>query len=119
MAVIEHGGNAVKAETVKLELLKPIFAVGKQEVDDIVLTIVKAERVPRRMFATAVAIEILVIRAVKASETLDLVFHSVTVHDVHNHRDAELMGTVDEALEFLRSAETARRRVETRHMIAK
>ena len=43
VAVIEHGGYTIEAETIELEFLHPILAIGEQEVEHLVLTIVKAE----------------------------------------------------------------------------
>ena len=43
VAVIKHGGDTVEAKTIEVELLKPIAAVGQEEVDDLVLAVVEAE----------------------------------------------------------------------------
>ena len=58
------------------------------------------------MLAARVTVEVLVIRSVKASEPLDLVFHCMRVDYVHNHGYPELMSLVNQALEFLGSAKT-------------
>ena len=118
MTVIEHRGDTVETESVEAELLQPILAVGEQEVDHIILAIVKAERIPCRMLAAAVAVEVLVVASVETSESLHFIFHGVTVDYIHDHGNTQLMGTVDKALQILGSAETARRSIETRHMIA-
>ena len=60
MTVVQHRGHAIKAETVKLEFLQPITTIGEQEVHHLVLTIVKAQGIPSRMFMTVTWIEELV-----------------------------------------------------------
>ncbi len=65
-----------------------------------------------------VAVEIKVTGAVQTSQTLILVFNRVGMDNIHNHRDAELMGVVDKALKVFGSSETRRGGKETRHMIA-
>ena len=40
------------------------------------------------MLATVIAIEVLVVAAVKTSKTFDLIFYGVGVYDVHDYGDA-------------------------------
>ena len=75
VAIVQHRGHAVETETVKLVLLEPELAVGQQEVQHGILAIVKAQRVPCRVLALVVAVEVEVARTVKAAQALDLVFH--------------------------------------------
>ena len=67
VAVIHHGCYAIEAETIKAELLKPVFAVGKQEVYHFIFAIVEAKAVPSRMFTTVARTEILTRVATKVS----------------------------------------------------
>ena len=107
MVIVEHRGHAVKAEAVKAVFLKPVFAVGKQEVEHFSFAIVKAERVPCRMLAASVAVEVQVRASVEASESLHFILYSVGVYYIHYHRYAQFMSFVNEALEILRCAEAA------------
>ncbi len=59
------------------------------------------------MLAAAIAVEVLVIAAVKASEAFHFIFDCVRVDNVHNHGNAEFMGSVYQALQLFRSTETA------------
>ena len=107
VAVVEHRGHAVEAETVELVFIEPEFAVAQQEIDYGILSIVEAERIPCRVLASAVAVEVLVVAAVEASQTLHLVFHGVGVYDIHNHRQTMGVCIVDKTLQLFRSAEAA------------
>ena len=98
VAVVEHRGHSVEAETVELVFIEPEFAVAQQEIDYGIFSIVEAERIPCRVLASAVAVEVLVVAAVEASQTLHLVFHGVGVYDIHNHRQAMGVGIVDKML---------------------
>ena len=49
VAVVEHGGDAVEAESVEMELSEPVTTIGKQEVNHLILTIVETERIPSRI----------------------------------------------------------------------
>ena len=105
VVVVEHGGDAVKAESVEAVFLQPVFAVGEEEVEHLVLSVVEAEGVPGGMFAAAVAVEIEVIASVEASETLGLVLDGVGVDNIHDDGNSEPVGLVDELLQLLWSAE--------------
>ena len=75
--IVKHRGDTVETETVEVELLQPILTVREQEVEHVVLTIVKAERIPCRMLMTITGIEELVGIACKISESLDFILHSM------------------------------------------
>ncbi len=96
MVVVEHGGDAVEAETVELVLVEPEFAVGEQEVEHAVLAVVEAERIPCRVLAARVTVEVEVIAAVEASQSLKLVLDRMGMHYVHDDGDSHLVGIVDE-----------------------
>ena len=72
-----------------------------------VFAVVEAKRIPSRMFATRIAVEVLVIRAVEASETFNFVFNGMRVNDVHNNSNAETVRFVDEVTELVGRAEAA------------
>ena len=77
MAVVQHGRHTIEAETIEVELLKPILTVGKQEVQHIVLAIVEAERIPCWMLMTVAWIEELIRITGKVAQTFDLVLHGM------------------------------------------
>ena len=118
MAVIEHRGYAVKAESVKAELLHPVLAVGEQEMYHVVLAVIEAEAVPSRMFVAFAGIEILVGVASQIAESLHLVLHSVAVYDIHNNGNAVLVCLIDKGLQFLGRSEAAGSSEEAADMIA-
>ena len=118
VAIIKHGGDAVETETVEMVFVEPELAVGQQEVEHLILAVVKTQAVPSRMLATVALIEILAGVAGKVAQALHFVLHGMRMHDVHDDGQSQLMCLVDELLQLLRRAETAGRGEEARHMIA-
>ena len=112
VAIIQHRRHTVKAEAVKMVFFQPVFAVREQEMDDIVLAVIKAEAVPCRMVVPIAGIKILVGIACKVPEPFRLIARRVTVHEIHDDRDAHAVRGVDELLELLRRAETGAGREE-------
>ena len=77
VAVIKHRSHPIETETVEMELFQPVFTVGQQEVNHLVLAIVKAERIPCRMLTTSALIEILARITGKVAQSFYLVLHGV------------------------------------------
>ena len=96
VTVVKHRGDAIETETVKMELVEPILAVGKQEVHHLVLAVVKAEAVPCGMLTPVSLAEILARVAGKVAQPLVLIFHGMAVYDVHDHGNAHRVSLVDE-----------------------
>ena len=119
MAIVQHGSDAIKAESIKMKFVQPVLAVTQQEMDDIILTIVKAQAIPGRMLMAVTRIEKLVRITGKITQALDLILHGMRVDDIHNDGNALLMRGIDEGFQFLRSAKPARRSKERTHVIAK
>jgi hypothetical protein len=67
VVVIEHRGNAVEPEPIEPEFVEPVFAVGEQEVDYIVFSIVETQRVPSGVLSPVVAVKVLVVRAIEST----------------------------------------------------
>ena len=107
VTVIEHRGDTVEAESVEVIFLKPILAVGEQEVEHIVLAIVEAKAVPCRMLVAVARIEILVGVASEIAKSLNFVLHCMRVYNIHDYGNTVLMGSVDHLLQLLGSAESA------------
>ena len=118
MVIVEHRRNAVKTESVELEFFEPVFAVGEQEVEYFVLSVVEAQGIPCRMFAAGITVEILVVAAVEASESFHFVFNGMRMHDVHNHGNSVGMGFVDKGFQLFRCAEAAGRSIEAGNVVA-
>ena len=105
--VIQHRGDAVETETVELELLEPVFAVGQQEMDYLMLAIVETERIPLVMLPSVARIEELVRVAAKVAQALVLILYSVRLNKIHNDCNTVLVSLVNESLQFLWSTEPA------------
>src|SRR5690606_31836482 len=84
MVVVEHGGYAIKTETVEPELLHPIPYVGQQKLLYFLFTIVEQHRIPIRVIPFCTVMEILVLCAIKKVEAFRNVFDSMGMHDVHD-----------------------------------
>ena len=91
MIFIHHGSHAVKAESIKMEFLLPVFQVGQQEIDHVVLAVVKNTGFPVGVPAPAAGQEILVICAVQLVQSFPDVRAGMSVHHVQQHGKPELM----------------------------
>ena len=107
VAVVEHRGYTIEAETIEVVFAEPVLAVAQEEVHHLILTIVEAETVPSWMLMSVARIEVLVRITGKIAETFHLVLHCMRVNDIHNDSYAILMGCINERLEFLWGSETA------------
>ena len=107
VTVIQHGSHAIKTEAIEMELLHPILAIGKQEVNHLILTIIKAEAVPCRMLTAVTLAEILARVTGKVAQSLIFILHGMAVYDVHNDRYAVLVSRVYELFKLFRCSESA------------
>ena len=53
------------------------------------------------MLAAAVAVKVLVVASVKASEAFDFIFNGVRVYDVHDYGYAGFVGRIDKGFQLL------------------
>ena len=118
MVVVEHGGDAVEPEAVKVELGHPVFQVGQQEVNDLVFVVVEALGIPGGVLTLTAGVEELVVGAVKLVDALPGVLAGVGVDHIQKHRNAQLMSPVDEGFQLLRCAEPGGGGEEVGHLIA-
>ena len=102
MAVIEHRGDAIETEPIKMEFLQPIFTVGQQKVHHLILSIIKTQTIPCRMFASVTGTEILIRIARKITQSLNHVLDCMTMHNVHDDGHALLMGCIYQLFQFFR-----------------
>ena len=119
VVMVEHGGNAVKAESVEVILRHPEFQVGQQEVDDLGFAVIKALGTPGGMITLAASVEKLVFGAIEHIDALDGIFDSVRVNHIQQNPDAHFMGLVYQILQILRLTEPGGGRKETGNLIAK
>ena len=95
MTVIQHGRNPIETKTVKMIFLEPIFAVGQQEMNNLIFPIIKAKRVPSGMFAPITRIKKLVRVAREISQALRFVLHRMRMNDIHNNSHPILVRRID------------------------
>ena len=102
VVMIEHAGDAVKAEAVKMIFFQPEAHVGKQEMDHAGFAVIKHPGIPGRMIACLSFFKELAVGSVKARDSFRGVLDRVGVDDVQQHGQAQLMGPVDQGLQFVR-----------------
>ena len=117
VTVIQHGSHAIKTEAIEMELLHPILAIGKQEVNHLILTIIKAEAVPCRMLTAVTLAEILARVTGKVAQSLVFILHGMAVYDIHHHGDSHGVSLIDERLQLLGCAKTTAGSKEVAYMI--
>ena len=115
---VEHGGDPVKAEAVQMVFAEPVFQVGEQEVEHLMLAVVEELGAPGRVIASGTVVKELPHGAVKEVDALGHIAHGVGVDQVQHHPQSQLMGPVHQVLEVLRRAEPAGGREEVGHLIA-
>ena len=118
MVEVEHGGDAIEAETVEVVLIKPEAAVGEEEVEDVRLAVVEATGVPGIVPTAGAVVEVLIRRAVEKGETIALVLDGVGMDNVHDDGQAHAVRLVHQRLQLLRRAETGARGEEVGDVVA-
>ena len=119
VVMIEHAGDAVEPESIEMELLDPVLAVGKQEMLHLRLGIVKQAGVPGGVIAPLAGDAVEVVRAVKLAQTFRRILHGMRMDDVQKDTDAHAVGCVDQLPELIRGTKAGTGRKEIRHLIAK
>ena len=85
----------------------------------LVLAIIKAKTIPCRVFASRSRIEELVRITGIVTQTFYFVFHSVAMHQVHNHTNASLVCRVNQLFQLIGRPESAARCKERTYVITK
>ena len=105
VVVVQHGGDAVKAEAVKVVFGHPVLQVAQQEVDDARLAVVEALGSPGGMVALGAVVEELPGGAVEHVDALGGVLHGVGVDHVQQHTNAHFVGLIHQVFQVLGLAE--------------
>ena len=106
---IEHRGHGVHAQAVEVEFPQPVQRGGRQKVAHLVAPEVEDKRAPVRVFALP-RVRVFVERgAVEACQRM-IVLGKMRRHPIQDHPEAALVGAVDQRPEFVRRAESRRRR---------
>lgn len=98
---------------------EPKLAVGEEEMNHFILSIVEAKTVPCWMLMTVAWIEILVGVASQIAQAFHFILNGMALHQVHDDSDTVLVGFINELFEFVGRTETAGSCKETAHVIAK
>ena len=104
VVVIQHAGDAVEPEPVKVVLVEPVLDVGQQIAQRLVAAVIEQPRVPLAVVA-GVALQKVVLAPtlpeVKPGQAVVRVAGDVRVHDIQEHADPELVRLVHQVLEVL------------------
>lgn len=99
---VEHAGNTVETETVKVVLLHPEAEVTQQESQNLVVAVVEESAVPELVSALCALVEVEVVTAVEHVQAVKHILRSVTVNNIQEDGDAHAVGSVDELLQLIR-----------------
>ena len=103
---VEHRGDGVDADAVRVVLAQPVQRVGDEEVAHLVAAVVEDQRAPVGVRAAA-RVGVLVERgAVEAGER-EVVAREVRRHPVEDHAEPVLVQAVDERAEVVRACRSA------------
>ena len=117
MTIVKHRGHTVETETVETIFLKPILAVGKQEVQHLVLSIVETKAVPSRMLTTLTLAEVLTWVAGKVCQAFHLVLHCMAMNNIHHYSNAHAVSRINQRLQFVGRAEATAGSKETAYVV--
>ncbi len=95
---VQHTGNPVKAEAVKMKFISPILTIRQQETKHFILAIIKATGIPQLMFSLFTFIKILVIITGQTTKSFQLISHSMRMYKVHNYPDSIRMRFIHQTL---------------------
>ncbi len=114
---VEHRGDGVDAQSVRVELAHPVERVRKQEVAHLVAAEVEDERAPVGVRATPRVVVLVERRAVEVRER-ELVPREVRRHPVEDHADPGAVHGVDERAQLVGRAHRGHGSVEAGHLVA-
>ena len=98
---VHHGGDAVKAISIKLVLVDVPAQVGQEEPEHLPLPVVEDLGVPQRVLPFARAVEVAVVRPVELVQPVKHVLGRVAVHHVQHHEEPHPVRAVHEILEVV------------------
>ena len=101
---VEHGSHTVKAEAVKSVLIHPETQVGKQETQNLVVSVVEQPTIPEFVTAFGALVEVEVVGVVEHVQPVRHILRRVRVNHVQQDCDTHAVCSVNQLLEFVRSA---------------
>ena len=106
MVIIQHAGDPVKTETVETVLLKPVTAIGHEEMQHLVFCIIETEGIPGHMFPAGSVMKILPGTPIQTAQSLVFIFYRMGMHQVHDNRNSGFMSSIDQPLQVIRGPES-------------
>ena len=119
MIVVQHRSDTVKTEAVKMVFLQPELQIGKQEVQNTGLAVIKALGSPGRMLTLFSIVEELPYRSIKHMDTFRCVLNRMGMDQIQQDTDAHIMGFIHKIFQILRMTEPGTGRKEVGHLVAK
>ena len=106
--VVKHRSNGIDAQAIEVEFFQPVDGAGKQEVLDLVATIIIDQRAPVTVLAAARVLVLVQGRTVKTGKTVR-VARKVCRDPVKQDANAVLMTVVNKETEIIRFSKAAGR----------
>ena len=101
---VQHAGDSIEAETVKLVLVHPEAQVAQEKAEDLVTAVVEESAVPELVSALYALVKVLVIAAVELVQTVKHVLGRVTVDDIQQDGDSQAVGRVHQLFQIIGQA---------------
>lgn len=118
MVDVEHTGDAVEPESIKLVLLHPETKIAQEEPEHFMASIVEQTTVPLVMATLTTLMEVKVISTIKLIDTIRNILRSMAVHHIKQNNQAQAVRSIDEFLQILRGPIATASSKEVVHLVA-
>lgn len=102
MVGVEHTGDTVETESIKLVLLHPETKIAQEEPEHFMVSIVEQTTIPLVVTALTTLMEVQVISAIELIDTIRNILRSMAVHHIKQNNQAHAMRSINELLQILR-----------------
>jgi hypothetical protein len=118
MVDVEHTGNSVKPESIKLVLLHPETKVAQEEPQHFMVSIVEQTTIPLVVSTLTTLVEVKVISAIELIDTIRNILRSMAVHNIKQNNQTQAMRSINELLQILRRSIATTGSKEVVHLVA-
>lgn len=118
MVQIEHAGNAIEAEAIKVILVHPESEIAQQESHDLVMAVVEESAVPKIMVAFASTVKVLVVGSIEFIESIKYILRRMAMNHVQQHDNSHLMSSIHKPFQTFRSSIPAARSKEAVDLVS-
>ena len=115
---IQHAGHAVKTEAIEMIFIHPELQIRKQEMENLILSIVKQLGIPCAVISSLSCMEELIVRSVKLIDSFPGVLGRVGMNDIQQNTDAHAVRLIYQVLQIGRKTASGRNCKEIRNLIS-